>query len=163
MKLFLNWIIGGVILVTIGVLSSCQKDLLSATDAAQAEQLAIDDSIILSYLQAHSLTAQKDNSGLYYIITEEGNGKYPGSNSLVKVNYKGYLTDGTVFEDTKGSPANFYINQLIEGWKIGIPLVSEGGKITLFIPSYLGYGNYKVGNIPANSVLIFEIELVKVD
>ncbi len=122
-----------------------------------------DKKIIEDYLKAHNITtAQSNASGLYYVIQEPGTGNHPNINSVVTVNYKGYLTDGTVFDESAaGKPYTSRLSNLIAGWQQGIPVISAGGKIQLFIPSALGYGSSPAGKIPANSVLIFDIELVK--
>ncbi len=134
------------------MISSCKKD---------EDQAEIDDQIIQSYLKEHNLDAEKHASGLYYIITKEGTGEHPTLNSTVEVLYKGYLTDGTVFDETQNNaPVSFPLRSLIPGWQIGIPLMRPGGEATFFIPSDLGYGNTPQGDIPANSVLIFDITLL---
>ena len=116
---------------------------------------------IEDYLAENNLVAEHTASGLYYIITEPGSGGHPNLNSTVKVKYKGYLRSGRVFDETTGSQtATFPLTNLIAGWQEGIPLLQRGGKGTFFLPSDLGYGSQAVGDIPANSVLIFEIELV---
>ena len=138
--------------------SACKKD--DDNDNRQAE---IDEQIILDYLSDNNLTAQRDPSGIYYIITHEGDGEHPTAQSTVSVYYKGYLTDGSVFDQTGVGTATFNLQGLIEGWQIGIPLLKEGGEGTFFIPSALGYGSQARPGIPANSVLIFEIELVEVE
>ena len=75
--------------------------------------------------------------------------------------YKGYLPDGTVFDQTPGTEtATFPLAGLIRGWQEGIPLLKKGGKGTFFLPSVLGYGSSGSGSIGPNEVLIFEIELV---
>lgn len=130
-------------------ISSCKKD-----------QIKLDDDIIQDYLQENNIDAQKHESGLYYLITLEGDGEFPDTNSDVTVKYKGYLTDGEVFDETGDEAVTFNLSQLISGWKIGIPLLSRGGQGIFFIPSNLGYGEYQAGVIPPNSVLIFEIELI---
>jgi len=125
------------------------------------EQLNADLDIIEKYLSDNNLTAQNSASGLHYIITEPGSGGHPSAQSTVTVKYKGYLTDGTVFDQTTGtSTASFPLANLIPAWQEGIPLLQKGGKGTFFCPSYLGYGTNGSGPIPPNSVLIFEIELV---
>lgn len=135
---------------------SCKKEL------SPEEQLQNDLDLIKKYLTDNNLTASSTNSGLHYIITKEGTGANPDANSTVTVKYKGYLLDGTVFDETSGtSTATFPLSNLIQGWQEGIPLLKKDGKGTFLIPSYLGYGSAPVGTIPANSVLIFEIELVK--
>lgn len=138
------------------LLVSCKKDL------TPEEQLQKDLGLIRQYLADNNLTADSTSSGLHYIITKEGTGGNPPANSTVTVKYKGYLLDGTVFDETTGSStATFPLFNLIQGWQEGIPLLKKDGKGTFLVPSYLGYGSSPVGSIPANSVLIFEIELVK--
>jgi FKBP-type peptidyl-prolyl cis-trans isomerase FkpA len=133
--------------------AACSKD-----DDNQAE---LDDQIINDYLNQHNLNAEEHGSGLYYIITEEGSGGHPGEASTVEVLYTGYLTNGNVFDETSGNvPVSFPLQNLIEGWKIGIPLMKKGGSATFFIPSDLGYGSTAHYGIPANSVLIFDITLI---
>jgi FKBP-type peptidyl-prolyl cis-trans isomerase FkpA len=135
-------------------LCACSKD------KTPEEQLKADDAIIVKYLSDHSLTAQKTASGLYYIITTAGSGGHPTILSNVTVDYKGYLTNGSVFDQTSaGHPATFPLANLIPGWQEGIPLLQKSGKGTFLIPSYLGYGTSAQSGIPANSVLIFEITL----
>jgi FKBP-type peptidyl-prolyl cis-trans isomerase FkpA len=96
-------------------------------------------------------------------VTSAGADVTPGICSYVTVNYKGTLTNGTVFDSTKtNNPASFTLISLIEGWKQGIPLIKKGGKIRLFLPPTLGYGASAVGGIPGNSILIFDIELLSV-
>jgi FKBP-type peptidyl-prolyl cis-trans isomerase len=129
----------------------------------------IDKKIIETYLTAHSLTAQSTASGLYYIIENPGGANHPNINSKVSVNYQGFLTAGTLFDESyyKGTPAPMALSGVVKGWQEGLRMIGVGGKIKLFIPSSLGYGsnevtsNYNSVVIPANSVLIFNIELVE--
>ncbi len=126
-------------------------------------QPEMDDKIIQRFLIINNLIAQKDASGLYYIITSVGTGISPSVTSTIEVKYTGYLVDGTVFEQTEtDKTSTFLLAGLIKGWQIGVPFMKKGGKATLFIPSGLAYGNYTSGNIPANSVLIYDIELIDV-
>jgi len=125
------------------------------------EQFGKDTVIIKQYLVDHQLTATKHNSGIYYIIDEPGNEYHPNDYSLVEVKYCGFLTDSTVFAQTQGDETfSSLLYDLIGGWRIGLPLIGKGGKILLFLPSYYAYGSYDNGNIKANSVIIFDIELV---
>jgi len=143
------------------IVAACM--LLFASCSKKSSQADTDDQIIQSYLTSRSLTATKDASGLYYMTTLAGTGVSPTAASTVEVKYKGYLVNGTVFDQTAtGKTASFPLSGLIKGWEIGIPLMKVGGKATFLIPSALGYGSSAVGTIPANSVLIFEIELVSV-
>ncbi len=103
-------------------------------------------------------------SGLQYKILAEGNGVTPSAEDTVEVHYKGTLIDGTEFDSshTRGESATLVLNQFIPGWVEGVQKVSEGGKIELYIPSELAYGNQKMGTIEPGSTLIFEVELIKV-
>jgi FKBP-type peptidyl-prolyl cis-trans isomerase FkpA len=123
----------------------------------------IDKKIIEDYLAANSLTAQSSTSGLYYIIEKTGGANHPNINSVVTAKYKGYLTDGTVFDETTAleGPATFDLDGVIKGWQEGLQMIGVKGKIKLFIPSALGYGSTGKGSVPPNAVLIFEIELIE--
>ena len=137
------------------IAASCTKD--------ETDYGPIDNKIIEEYLTAHSLTAQHTASGLYYIIEKPGGANHPTLHSAVSVNYKGYLTDGTVFDESysTGQPVVNALTGFIQGWQEGLQLIGIKGKIKLLIPSALGYGNIAKGKIPANSVIIFDVELVE--
>ena len=123
----------------------------------------IDEDIIQEYIADNNLDAVATGSGLYYVIETTGNGVYPDLSSVVTVAYTGELTDGSVFDQSSSAGISFPLTNVIQGWQEGIPLFSEGGTGKLLIPSALGYGNNAIGSIPANSVLIFDIELLDVD
>jgi len=143
-----------IFLLLVVLMSSCLKD--ETTDYS-----AIDKQTIENYLSSKSLTAQSTSSGLYFIITSPGGTSHPTINSSVTAYYNGYLTDGTVFDHTtNGNPATFPLSGVITGWQEGLQKIGVGGKIKLLIPSALGYGSYAKGTIPANSVLIFDVELI---
>lgn len=137
------------------VVISCKKETV-------IDYGPIDNQIILDYLKDHNLTAQSTASGLYYIIEKPGTADHPNIKSDVSVNYRGYLTNGTIFDQSysKGEPTPFALAGLIKGWQEGLELIGAGGKIQLFVPSELGYGTTPYLGIPANSVLIFETEIV---
>lgn len=124
----------------------------------QAEK---DEKEIQAYISDHNLNATATGSGLYVVIDNLGSGAGCNSYSDVKVKYTGYLTNGTQFDQsTAGITIN--LQQVIKGWTEGIPHFKEGGSGKLLIPSALGYGSQSTGSIPANSVLIFDVELVEV-
>ena len=134
--------------------------LLSSCSKKKAEEQAIkDDKIITEYLSKNKIEATKASSGLYYYIETKGNSTKPNQNSQVRVSYKGYLSNEKVFDESDSSGIVFYLNQVIEGWTEGICYFGEGGKGKLFIPSALGYGSKSPEDIPANSVLIFDVIL----
>jgi len=118
-----------------------------------------------SYLAGASITATKHCSGMYYTVDAAGSGSTPTICSTVNVKYKGQRTDGFVF-DQSTTPVAFGLSNLIESWKKGIPIIKPGGKIKLYCPPSLAYGSQEIKNssgaviIPANSILIFEVELV---
>lgn len=135
--------------------SACKKE-------ETVDQKAIDEGIITQYIADNNLTATATGSGLYYVMSTVGTGAQPNSSSNVTVVYKGYLTDGNVFDQSKASGISFNLSGVIKGWQEGIPYFKVGGKGKLLIPSGLAYGANAQANIPANSVLIFDITLLDV-
>ncbi len=103
-------------------------------------------------------------SGLQYIIRNEGTGAKPTDIDTIQVNYRGTLIDGTEFDTSIGkTPAKFPVGNVIPGWKEGLKLVGKGGKIKLFIPAELAYGPQQASaKITPNSTLIFEVEVLDV-
>ena len=104
------------------------------------------------------------DSGLQYKIIEPGNDVKPGPKDTVWVRYKGTLIDGTVFDEVAedAEPIHLTLNRVVAGWTEGLQLIGEGGKIQLFLPSELGYGEQGNQAIGPNSALIFDVELTKV-
>lgn len=104
-------------------------------------------------------------SGLQYEVLKEGKGEKPRVEDVVSVKYKGTLIDGTVFEDVTGEaePARFVLMSVIPGLEEGVALMTPGSKYRFTIPAALAYGSDGAGQIPPESVLVFELELVKVD
>ena len=144
-----------IVIVNCFLFNSCSKD----EDYSER-----DDKSIREYLQKKSLTAQKTESGLYYIITVPGNSQKPDLNSMVTVHYKGYFLDDAVFESSySGSAPTFPLSGVLKGWQEGMQLFGKGGKGTLFIPSRLAYGDSALPGIPANYVLIFDIHLINIE
>lgn len=121
-----------------------------------------------AFLAANATKAgvQTTASGLQYQVVKEGTGKKPGPSDRVTVHYTGRLTDGTMFDSSveRGQPATFGVNQVIAGWTEALQLMSEGSKWILYIPSELGYGARGAGgDIPPHAVLVFDVELIKVN
>ena len=105
-------------------------------------------------------------SGLQYEVLKEGTGAKPKATDMVSVNYEGKTLDGKVFDSTakRGEPAEFTLADVIPGWTEGVQLMTEGAKYRFYIPSNLAYGGQGVpqAGIPGNSVLTFDIELLKI-
>ncbi len=102
-------------------------------------------------------------TGLFYEILEPGNDVHPTDSDTVVVHYEGRFLDNTVFDSTAGkSPIALKLNEVIPAWTQGIPLIGEGGKIKLYVPSDLGYGDEGRPGVPPASTLVFEVRLIKV-
>ena len=103
-------------------------------------------------------------NGLIYRVIKKGNGKSPFGRNTVKVNYKGSLIDGTIFDSSKkGEPLNFALGKIIRGWQEALKLMKEGSKWEVILPPELAYGKRGLSpKIGPNQTLIFEIELLEV-
>ena len=152
-----------------------QEEYQKEQESAGKEQMTIDDKLIQEYLKKNNINAQKTASGLYYVITQPGTGANPSKGQEVSMNYTGTLLDGTKFdsnEDPKFSHVETFkfklgTGQVIKGWDEGIALLNKGAKATLIVPSPMAYGKQEMpGNpnnpkgIPANSVLIFNVQML---
>ncbi len=149
-------------------------------DKEASEQIGKDETLIKEYAEKNKLKTEKTASGLHYIIEKQGEGDTPKAGEMIAVNYKGQLLDGKVFdtsikeESEKAGlkqpgrtfePLKFAVGQaqVIKGWDEGLMLFKKGGKGILLIPSGLAYGARGAGkDIPANSVLRFDVELVDI-
>lgn len=129
------------------------------SDDTPTDFTAANEQEILDYISAQGLTAQKSPSGLYYVINDPGSANRPTPTSNVTVAYKGYFTDGSVFDESNADGISFNLNQVIPGWTEGITYFGEAGSGVLLIPSRLGYGNSGTRGIPGGAVLIFDITL----
>lgn len=147
------------LLVVVFSSSSCIKDTSCNPKTHQSEAAAMQ-----SFATAQGVNATVDpNSGLFYEIVATGNSTIPTSNSRIFIRYTGKLLDGTVFDQQADhTQTGFILGGLIPGWQLGLPLIGEGGRIKLIIPSSLGYGCNDNGPIPGNSVLYFDVELIDV-
>lgn len=151
-----------------------EAEYKTAQAAEMEKQKGIDAKIIDTYVAKNGLAgkAQKTASGVYYVVTQPGNGPIPSRGDIVSVQYTGKLLDGKVFDSSvkslnpqaDGKPVQFPIGvgQVIPGWEEGVMKMHKGEKTTLIIPSSLAYGPRANPKIPANSVLLFDIELVDI-
>ena len=152
-----------------------QRDQQRKLSAAQD---AIDAEIINNYLAENNIEAETTESGLRYTVHVQGDGPKPTRGQMVEVDYTGQFLSGKVFDTSNAqraqeagvfNPGRNYepyafaleTGSVIQGWHIGIAQLNVGTKATLYIPSSLGYGS-RGGRIPANSVLVFDVELVAI-
>ena len=111
------------------------------------------------------LDADQSITGLASKVLKAGTGTaYPEAKSTVTVHYTGWTTDGRVFDSSysRGQPASFKLDQVIRGWTEGLQLMKVGAKYEFFIHPKIAYGQRARPKIPANSVLIFEVELLDI-
>ncbi len=142
-------------LMALLLITACKKD--------EVNQMAIDEEIIQNYITQRGYMATRTSSGLYYVIDDPGTGSFPTIDSTVTVRYTGKLSNGGIFDQSSAAGIEFPLRSVIQGWQEGIPLYREGGSGVLLIPSHLGYGSQARPTIPANSVLIFELDLLEVN
>ncbi len=145
-------------------------EVLDVVDlAVLAKQLTEkQDAEIQAFLKSNNLTGIKTNSGLYYVITNEGTGNPPAVGDEVSMNYTGMFLDGNKFDSNIDStfghvtPLKFPLGQgrVIRGWDEGIMLLKKGTKAKFILPSVIGYGANGSGKIPANAILQFDVELL---
>jgi len=143
------------------LLAACKKDKTPPYDFEG--NLKADTLKILAYIKEKNITdVKRDTTGVYYKIIEPGNGvDSVYANSNVRADYKLSLLNGTVVQESKPeNPFEFNLGgNLIAGWKIGLRKITKGGTIQLFIPSPWGYQDKGSADIPANSVLIFNVKV----
>ncbi len=138
------------------IVISCGNDDI---ELSYEDQLAKDIETINDYLDKNNIVAEEHESGIRYVTTNLGTGNSPVQSSVVNVKYEGRFFGGGIF-DSNDSGISFTLSQLIPAWKIAIPLMKEGGKMTIYAPSGYCYGSTGTSGIGANKNLIFDIELV---
>jgi FKBP-type peptidyl-prolyl cis-trans isomerase FkpA len=147
------------VLAIIAVLfMSCNND-----SDEQVDYRAQNETEIKAYIAENNLDATRTNSGLYYVVNQEGTGKRPTAVSNVTVACKGYLTNKKSIGQSTDAGVSVNLQGMIKGWIEGIPFFKEGGSGILLIPASLAYGSNDYNGIPAGSVLIFEIKLISVE
>lgn len=146
-----------------------QKAIQNLQQAAQAKAMA--DAQNNKKLSDEFLAKNKEkknikttNSGLQFEVLKEAQGKKPGLKDKVRVHYTGTLINGQKFDSShdRGQPAEFPLNGIIKGWQEALQMMPEGAVYRLYIPPDLGYGQQSQPGIPPNSVLVFDVELIKV-
>lgn len=134
---------------------------LSGCKTYSDDELKTFDKQIETYLNKNNIDCQRSSSGLYYKIIKEGEGRTIQFKDFVSFKYEGKLLDGTTF-DKSSKPVEFKVEQLIGAWKEIMLELKEGGEAYLISPPQLGYGTRDLDDIPPNSILIFEIEVLEV-
>ena len=136
---------------------------LKGSDPCTPKTIASENAQLQAYCAGNGITPTTHSSGMLYQIMNPGSGATATANSTIFITYVGKLTDGTVFDQQSNSSATGWpLNQLIEAWRVGIPLIQEGGQIKLVVPSSMAYGCAGYGSIPGNAILFFDITLVDV-
>ena len=151
------------------------KEQQAKQKADAAKQMLKDEKTLKTYFASHHINPVKTSSGLYYTVKEEGKGEKPLGGDSVTMNYTGTLVDGTKFDSNTDTafhhvqPFQFVLGRgaVIKGWDEGVALLKTGSKATLYIPSPMAYGQQarpgggaNPKGIPANSILLFDVELV---
>ena len=149
----------GLLLAFSFVLNSCGKTDISG---CQPASIASEKNTMVAYCTSSNITYTEHSSGLLNQIIDPGTGIAPTTASTISVVYTGKLFNGTTFDAT-ANPVSFPLSGVIDGWKIGIPLIKKGGRIKLIIPSALAYSCTGSGNsIPPNTPLYFDVTLTDV-
>jgi len=133
--------------------------------AENAKKNIADGKIFIDEKVSENKNVKGTDSGLHYELHTAGSDAKPTATDQVKVHYEGKLIDGSVFDSSiaRGEPIIFGLNQVIKGWTEGLQLIGEGGKVTLYIPSDIAYGNTDQSSIPGGSTLVFEVELITIN
>ncbi|MDX2282517.1 MAG: FKBP-type peptidyl-prolyl cis-trans isomerase [Bacteroidia bacterium] len=143
--------------------SGSQQQTAASQPASQpAAAPAAPKPFVMPPYEITDATPVRDVEGIRIYTVHEGQGAVPKPGSNVVIHYHGMLTDGTVFDSSfdRGQVADFGLGNLIRGWQIGLTQVRTGSRVRLVIPPELGYGERGSGKIPANSTLVFDIELI---
>lgn len=148
-------------------MTTFREQMMAKMQAARAEAGAKANEEGVKFLaeNAQKPGVKTTDSGLQYVVVEEGSGATPKATDVVRTHYRGTLIDGTEFDSSyaRGEPAEFPVNGVIAGWTEALQLMQVGDKWKLFIPADLAYGERGAGqDIPPNATLIFDIELLEI-
>lgn len=144
-------------------MAAFEKDMVEKQKAVGAKNAADGEKFLAENKKKDGVKTTA--SGLQYKVLKEGTGPSPATTDTVTVNYRGTLIDGTEFDSSykRNEPATFPLQGVIKGWTEALPLMKKGSKYQLFIPASLAYGERSPGaDIPPNSTLIFEVELMEI-
>ena len=144
------------------VMTALQKSLRAKANSEGETNLKLAENFLLDN---KTKTGVKETpTGLQYRVISEGNGDTPNKTDKVRVHYVGKLMDGSEFDSSikRGEPTEFGLNQVIKGWTEGLQLMKVGSKYEFFIHPKIAYGSRPRPSIPANSLLVFEVELLDI-
>jgi len=146
-----------------GVMGSLQQSIRDKAKKEGEVNLKVADEFLAKNKEDNP-DVNETPTGLQYRVIEEGDGASPVKTDRVKVHYAGKLIDGSEFDSSyeRGEPTEFGLNQVIKGWTEGLQLMKVGSKYEFFIHPKIAYGSRPRPTIPANSVLIFEVELLDI-
>ncbi len=155
-----NYLLG--LLVLSLSLFSCGNDQIF-DEGAQLETdiLLIEDFLASNQLEADTLLP----SEIRIIVDDPGEDEKADFGATVFTHYIGYLLDGTEFDSSEGGPPFSFVvdrGDVVQGWDIAFKELGKGGRATFFLPSAMGYGNRALRDIPANSVLVFEVQVIDI-
>ena len=144
------------------VMSALQKSIRTRGKEQGVKNLKVGE----EFLEKNKMNpdVKETASGLQYTVLKSGTGASPNKTDRVKVHYVGTLIDGSEFDSSiqRGEPTVFGLNQVIRGWTEGLQLMKVGAKYKFFIHPKIAYGSRDRPGIPANSVLIFEVDLLEI-
>jgi FKBP-type peptidyl-prolyl cis-trans isomerase FkpA len=149
---------------SVNLMEKKRKDEQLAAEARYQMQIQADTLAILEYFKKNHINAKRTPLGVYYVVKKSAEGitLQPGETAMTF--YAGSLLDGTKFESNFGKdpfPVEVGMGRVIRGWDSGLMALKKGEKATLYIPSHLAYGDRPQGPIPPNSILVFDIEILK--
>ena len=145
------------------VMASLQKSIREKSQKEGEANLILAEEVLANNRKQNA-DIKETPTGLQYRVLKEGDGASPSKTDRVKVHYVGKLMDGSEFDSSieRGEPTEFGLNQVIKGWTEGLQLMKVGAKYEFFIHPKIAYGQRARPKIPANSVLIFEVELLDI-
>lgn len=154
----------GVFVLVLGACSeqNVKQDTVTSGDVGMTEESPTGEDWLAVNAKREGVIVT--DSGLQYEVLESGDGKTPAATDIVVAHYEGRFTNGKMFDSSykRGAPLEVPVNKLINGWTEALQLMQEGDKWKLYVHPDLGYGERTVGQIPPNSVLVFELTLLEV-
>ena len=152
------------LLLTLSAILTGFSGCLKTQSGCQDKLPSSEATVMQTYATNIGMNATVDPSGLFYEITNPGTGVSPTGSSRIFVTYTGKLVyNGNVFDSaTDPNTTGFYLQEMIAGWRIGLPKLKKGGSMRMIVPSSLAYGCAGYRIIPGDAVLYFDITLADV-